>query len=118
SLAVAPDSVRRHETQDILGELLDFYDALDNRWGQPNGSIRAAVQPVGEPDEMDLDADHALIDVMEGVSEVVTGRAHRHSAGCSFPFTDGSWLRRQDFPHYLGTHHVSLPGAFIDQVRS
>ncbi|MFI9781784.1 hypothetical protein ACIHCV_45670 [Streptomyces sp. NPDC051956] len=32
--------------------------------------------------------------------------------------TDGSWLWRLDFPHYLETHHVSLPGAFIEHVRS
>ncbi|MQY36921.1 hypothetical protein SRB17_49230 [Streptomyces sp. RB17] len=52
----------------VLG-LLGFYDELDNRSGQPNGSIRDAVQPVGEPDETDLvaylDAGHVLIDVME-----------------------------------------------------
>ncbi|WP_406102575.1 hypothetical protein OG698_09380 [Streptomyces sp. NBC_01003] len=105
----------------MLG-LLGFYDELDNRCGQPNGSIGDAVQPVGEPDEMDLvaylDAGHALIDVMEGGRDVITGSAHRHSAGCSSLVTDGSWLWRLDFPHYLETHHVSLPGAFIEHVRS
>ncbi|MFD3477244.1 hypothetical protein [Streptomyces sp. NPDC058695] len=49
----------------MLG-LLGFYDELDNRCGRPNGSIRDAAQPVGEPDEMDLvaylDAGRALID--------------------------------------------------------
>ncbi|MEU7296315.1 hypothetical protein AB0A76_24425 [Streptomyces exfoliatus] len=28
----------------------------------------------------------------------------------------GSW--RQDFPHYLETHHVSLPERFLEHVRS
>ncbi|MEU6352693.1 hypothetical protein ABZ896_25765 [Streptomyces sp. NPDC047072] len=52
----------------MLG-LLGFYDELDNRSSGPNGSIRDAVQPVGEPDEKDLvaylDAGHVLIDVTE-----------------------------------------------------
>ncbi|MFD5517343.1 hypothetical protein [Streptomyces sp. NPDC127066] len=105
----------------MLG-LLGFYDELDNRCGRPNGSIRDAVQPVGEPDAMDLvaylDAGHVLIDVMEGGRDVITGSAHRHSMGCSSLMTDGSWLWRLDFPHYVETHHVSLPGAFTEHVRS
>ncbi|MET7654508.1 hypothetical protein [Streptomyces sp. NPDC005486] len=105
----------------MLG-LLGFYDELDDRSGQPNGSIRDAVQPAGEPDEMDLvaylDAGHVLIDVMEGGPDVITGTAHRHSPGCSSLLTDGSWLWRQDFPHYVETHHVSLPAAFVAHVRS
>lgn len=104
----------------VLG-LLGFYDELDNRPGQPNGSIRDTVRPVGEPDEMDLvaylDAGHVLVDVMEGGHDVITGSAHRHSPGCSSLVTDGSWLWRQDFAHYVETHHVSLPDAFIEHVR-
>ncbi|MCX5096593.1 hypothetical protein OOK36_49350 [Streptomyces sp. NBC_00365] len=105
----------------MLG-LLGFYDELDIRSGQPNGSIRDAVQPVGEPDEAELvaylDAGHVLIDVMEAGHDVITGSAHRHSPGCSSLVTDGTWLWRQDFPHYVETHHVSLSGAFIEHVRS
>ncbi|MFI5676382.1 hypothetical protein [Streptomyces cellulosae] len=104
----------------MLG-LLGFYDELENRSGQPNGSIRDGVQPVGEPDERELvaylDAGHVLIDVMEAGHDVLTGRVHRHSPGCSSLVTDGSWLWRQDFPHYVETHHVSLPDAFIEHVR-
>ncbi|MEU8927299.1 hypothetical protein AB0D10_41345 [Kitasatospora sp. NPDC048545] len=104
----------------VLG-LLGFYDELDNRSGQPNGSIRDAVRPVGEPDEMDLvaylDAGHVLIDVMEAGHDVITGSTHRHSPGCSSLVTDGEWLWRQDFPHYVETHHVSLPDAFLEHVR-
>ncbi len=104
----------------MLG-LLGFYDELDNRPGRPNGSIRDAAQPVGEPDEADLvaylDAGHVLIDAMEAGHDVVTGSAHRHSLGCSSVVTDGSWLWRQDFPHYVETHHVLLPEAFIEHVR-
>ncbi|WP_406840420.1 hypothetical protein ACICHK_37395 [Streptomyces sp. AHU1] len=37
--------------------------------------------------------------------------------GCSSLLTDGTWLWRQDFPHYLETHHVSLPDAFLEHVR-
>ncbi|MEU1536478.1 hypothetical protein [Streptomyces fagopyri] len=105
----------------MLG-LLGFYEELDNRSGQPNGSIRDAVRPVGEPDEADLvtylDAGYVLIDVMEGGHDVITGSAHRHSQGCSSLVTDGAWLWRQDFPHYLETHHASLPVTFLEHVRS
>src|SRR4051812_12044262 len=55
---------------------------------------------------------------MEAGHDVITGSAHRHSPGCSSLVTDGTWLWRQDFPHYVETHHVSLPGAFIEHVRS
>ena len=86
----------------MLG-LLGFYDEFDNRSGRPNGSIHAAVRPVGEPDEADLvaylDAGHVLIDVMEAGHDVITGDAHRNSAGCSSLVTDGAWLWRQDFSH-------------------
>jgi hypothetical protein len=105
----------------LLG-LLGFYDELDNRSGQPNGSIRDAVRPVGEPDEADLvahlDAGHVLVDVMEAGHDVITGSSHRHSQGCSSPVTDGAWLWREDFPHYVETHHVSLPEVFLERVRS
>ncbi|MFF4510868.1 hypothetical protein [Streptomyces mirabilis] len=37
----------------VLG-LLGFHDELDHRTGRPNGSMRDAVQPVGEPDEAEL----------------------------------------------------------------
>ncbi|MEU1198664.1 hypothetical protein ABZ446_20795 [Streptomyces sp. NPDC005813] len=104
----------------MLG-LLGFYDELGNRPGQPNGSIRDAVQHAGELDEADLvaylDAGHVLIDVMEGGRDAVTGSAHRHSPGCSSLVTDGTWLWRLDFPHYVETHHVLLPNAFMEHVR-
>ncbi|MEW2118485.1 hypothetical protein AB0945_25510 [Streptomyces sp. NPDC005474] len=102
-------------------ELLGFYDELDDRPGRPNGSIRDAVRPAGEPDESSLvvylDAGHVLIDVMEAGRDVITGDAHRHSLGCSSPVTDGTWLWRLDFPHYVETHHVLLPEAFVEHVR-
>ncbi|MEV7119208.1 hypothetical protein [Kitasatospora griseola] len=121
ALAGAGKAERLVEGDSVLG-LLGFYDELDNRSGQPNGSIRDAVRPVGEPDEMDLvaylDAGHVLIDVMEAGHDVITGSTHRHSPGCSSLVTDGEWLWRQDFPHYVETHHVSLPDAFLEHVRS
>ncbi|MFE3072143.1 hypothetical protein [Streptomyces sp. NPDC059247] len=104
----------------MLG-LLGFYDELDSLEGQPNGSIHDAVRPVGEPDEVDLvaylDAGHDLMDVLETARDVLTGRAHRHSVGCSSLMTDGAWLWRQDFPHYLETYHVPLPEEFLERVR-
>ncbi|MER6790191.1 hypothetical protein ABT330_37275 [Streptomyces sp. NPDC000658] len=105
----------------MLG-LLGFYDELDTRSGQPNGSIHDAVRPVGEPDEADLvaylDAGHVLIDVMEAGRDAITGSPHRRSPGCSSLVTDGAWLWRKEFPHYLETHHVSLPERFLAHVRS
>lgn len=105
----------------MLG-LLGFYDELNNRPGQPSGSLHDAVQPAGEPDEADLvaylDAGHILIDVMETAPDVITGNTHRHSSGCSSPVTDGTWRWRMDFPHYVETHHVLLPAAFIEHVRT
>jgi hypothetical protein len=65
-----------------------------------------------------LDVGRILIDVMEAGHDVITGSAHRHSPGCSSLVTDGTWLWRQDFPHYLETHHVSLPQTFLEHVRS
>lgn len=108
----------------MLG-LLGFYDEFegspDGEGGQPNGRLRDAVRPVGEPDEARivayLDGGHVLLDVMEGGSDVLAGRRHRHGLGCSSLLTDGAWLWRKDFPHYLETHHVALPGAFLDHVR-
>lgn len=64
-----------------------------------------------------LDAGHVLIDAMEALHDVITGSAHRHSLGCSSLVADGTWLWRQDFSHYLETHHVRLPEAFIEHVR-
>ncbi|MET7488525.1 hypothetical protein [Streptomyces sp. NPDC005538] len=111
---------RLDEEDAVLG-LLGFYDELDSRPDQPNGSIREAVRPVGEPDETDLvaylDAGHILIHVMEAGPDAITGSAHRHSPGCSSLVTDGTWLWRQDFPHYVEAHHVSLPEAFVEHVR-
>ncbi|MFJ6700011.1 hypothetical protein ACIQM4_28725 [Streptomyces sp. NPDC091272] len=49
--------------------------------------------------------------------DAITGNAHRHSLGCSSLLTDGTWIWRQDFPHYLETHHVLLPETFIKHAR-
>ncbi|GAA2679685.1 hypothetical protein [Streptomyces lunalinharesii] len=104
----------------MLG-LLGFYDEFEKSPGQPNGPVRDAVRPVGEPDATALvsylDAGHVLLDVMEGGNDVITGEAHRHSPGCSSLLTDGAWLWRQDFPHYVETHHVLLPAVFIERAR-
>ncbi|GAA3619470.1 hypothetical protein GCM10023079_06380 [Streptomyces chitinivorans] len=104
----------------MLG-LLGFYDEFEDRNDQPNGSIHAAVQPVGLQDEAELvsylDSGHVLIDVMESGHDVITGNPHRHSPGCSSLVTDGAWLWRLDFPHYVETHHVRLPEKFVERVR-
>ncbi|WP_246563981.1 hypothetical protein [Streptomyces roseirectus] len=100
--------------------MLGFYEEFDDSV-RLNGSVRAAVRAVGEPDEAELvaylDAGHILIDVMEGGRDVLTGLPHRHSLGCSSPVTDGTWFWRLDLPHYVETHHVQLPAAFLTHVR-
>lgn len=109
------------EGDTVLG-MLGFYDELGNCSGQPNGSIHEAVRTNGEPDEARLvdylHAGHVLLDVMESGRDVITGAAHRHSPGCSSLLTDGTWLWRLDCPHYLESHHVSLPRAFLGHGRS
>ncbi|WP_329264511.1 hypothetical protein OG223_50995 [Streptomyces sp. NBC_01478] len=118
---LADTTEREVDEGDAVLGLLGFYDELDNRAGQPNGSVRDAVRPVGEPDEAELvaylDGGHVLLDVMESGHDVITGTSHRHSPGCSSLVTDGTWLWRRDFPHYVETHHVSLPDAFVEHVR-
>ncbi|MFF0414185.1 hypothetical protein ACFYUY_27565 [Kitasatospora sp. NPDC004745] len=105
----------------MLG-LLGFHDELEGRAGAPNGSVHDAVRAAGEPDEAALvgylDAGHPLIDVTEGRSDVITGAAHRHSGGSSSLLTDGEWLWRLDLAHYVETHHLELPGAFLGHVRA
>lgn len=104
----------------MLG-LLGFYDEFNDAGVRPNGRLRDAVRPAGEADEGKivtyLDAGHVLLDVMEAGRDVLTGLPHRYSAGCSSLVTDGSWLWRQDFSHYLATHHVALPETFLAHVR-
>ncbi|MFB8414664.1 hypothetical protein ACFC63_03975 [Streptomyces albidoflavus] len=104
----------------MLG-LLGFYDEFEKGNSQPNGSIRDAVQPGGLRDEADLvsylDTGHVLIDVMEAGRDCLTGDAHRHSPGSASLVTDGAWIWRLDFPHYVETHHVRLPDEFVGRVR-
>lgn len=104
----------------MLG-LLGFYDELHKHCSRSSGSILDAVRPVGEPDEAELvaylDAGYVVLDVMESGRDVITGSDHRNAPGCSSLVTDGTWLWRKDFSHYLETHHVSLPGTFLDHVR-
>lgn len=101
--------------------LLGFYDELGRQVPQPNGSLSAAIRQIGEPDEVDivryLDHGHTLLDVMEGGTDVITGEPHRHSSGCASPVTDGTWLWRRDFAHYVEAWHVTLPPEFLNHVR-
>ncbi|MEU5402263.1 hypothetical protein ABZ348_23540 [Streptomyces sp. NPDC005963] len=104
----------------MLG-LLGFYDELAEGGHQPNGPLSDAVSALGTGDESAvvayLDAGHCVLDVTEGVVDVLTGIAHRHSGGGSSHCTDGAWLWRKDFSHYLESHHVLLPLPFLHRVR-
>ncbi|WP_046508481.1 hypothetical protein [Streptomyces odonnellii] len=60
-----------------------------------------------------LDVGHHLTYFMEGGVDVLTGETHRHSSGCSSLVTDGMWIWRADFAHYLEVYHVPLPTDFL-----
>jgi hypothetical protein len=54
---------------------------------------------------------------MEAGVDVLTGEVHRHTSGCSPLVTDGMWVWRADFAHYLEAYHVPLPADFVARVR-
>lgn len=102
-------------------KLLGFFEELGYTGVLVNGSLLMQVQPVGEPDEARiveyLDVGHRITAVMEAGVDVLTGSVHRHTSGCSSLVTDGEWMWRADFAHYLETYHVPLPAAFTARVR-
>ncbi|MFI0237878.1 hypothetical protein [Streptomyces sp. NPDC016845] len=101
--------------------LLGFFDDFGFSGELAAGPLRAQVRESGEPDEARivryLDRGHRLTHFMEAGFDPLTGAAHRHTSGCSSLVTDGVWVWRADFAHYLETYHVPLPAAFADRVR-
>jgi hypothetical protein len=101
--------------------LLGFFDDFGFRGEVAAGPPRAQVRTTGEPDEARiveyLDTGHGLTHVMEAGVDVLTGEVHRHTSGCSSLVTDGVWVWRADFAHYLEAYHVPLPAAFTARVR-
>lgn len=101
--------------------LLGFFDDFGYSSESAAGPLRAQVQASGEPDEAEiveyLDVGHHLTYFMEAGVDVVTGEVHRHTSGCSSLVTDGMWVWRADFAHYLEAYHVPLPADFVARVR-
>ncbi|MFF9188432.1 MULTISPECIES: hypothetical protein [Streptomyces] len=98
-----------------------FFSELSPGWGFPeDGSIRDAVRPSGERDESDI-----VSYLMNGTgiwSEMSAGPDVLHPdgpllTGIGSLYTDGEWIWRGDLPHYVSTHHVSLPAEFLRHVR-
>ncbi|KUM84106.1 hypothetical protein AQI94_32715 [Streptomyces pseudovenezuelae] len=101
--------------------LLGFFDDFGYPSALATGPLKAQVQASGEPDEAEiveyLDVGHHLTYFMEAGVDVVTGEVHRHTDGCSSLVTDGMWVWRADFAHYLEAYHVPLPATFVARVR-
>ncbi|SMF03669.1 hypothetical protein [Streptomyces sp. Amel2xC10] len=104
-----------------MPRLLGFFDDFGHAGAWTAGPLRSQVRASGEPDEARiveyLDVGHHLTHFMEAGFDVLTGQAHRHTSGCSSLVTDGLWIWRADFAHYLETYHVPLPPAFTERVR-
>jgi hypothetical protein len=110
----------RAEGVDVL-KLLGLFDDFGHSGELAAGPLRAQVQASGEPDEAQiveyLDVGHHLTYFMEAGVDVLTGEVHRHTSGCSSLVTDGLWVWRADFAHYLEAYHVPLPADFVARVR-
>ncbi|MEU5036067.1 hypothetical protein AB0G48_18195 [Streptomyces rubiginosohelvolus] len=102
-------------------KLLGFFDDFGYSGEVSAGPLGGQVQASGEPDEAEivryLDVGHHLTYFMEAGVDVLTGEVHRHTSGCSSLVTDGMWVWRADFAHYLEAYHVPLPAAFVARVR-
>ncbi|MDH6547487.1 hypothetical protein [Streptomyces sp. SAI-041] len=101
--------------------LLGFFDDFGHPREVSTGPLAAQVRVTGEPDEAHivayLDHGHRLTSFMEAGVDALTGEVHRHTSGCSSLVTDGVWVWRADFAHYLETYHVPLPADFLARVR-
>ncbi|MGV9936314.1 hypothetical protein ACWDY4_38150 [Streptomyces olivaceoviridis] len=102
-------------------KLLGFFDDFGYSGEVAAGPLAAQAQASGEHDEAKimeyLDVGHRLTHPMEAGVDVLTGEVHRHTSGCSPLVTDGMWVWRADFAHYLEAYHVPLPADFVARVR-
>ncbi|GAA3496091.1 hypothetical protein GCM10019016_031920 [Streptomyces prasinosporus] len=99
-----------------------FFTELSPGWGLPeDGSIKDAVRPTGEPDERNileyLRNGTEIRSEMSAGPDVLDPEAPGMT-GIGSLLTDGTWLWRQDLPHYPAKYHVSLPGEFLEHARS
>ncbi|MEU8607371.1 hypothetical protein AB0C29_05155 [Actinoplanes sp. NPDC048791] len=86
----------------------------------PQPSILAGVASAPLPD-VDavvayLRGGHKLIAAMD-LQDDVFDPAHQILNGSSI-LTDGDWLWRHDYAHYVGRHDVEVPPEFLDLIRS
>jgi hypothetical protein len=85
----------------------------------PQRSILTSVAaaPLPDLDEVVsyLRSGHKLIAAMD-VQDDVFDPADQILNGSSV-LTDGEWLWRQDFAHYVGRHHVEVPADFLELIR-
>ncbi|WP_309062143.1 hypothetical protein [Streptomyces sp.] len=101
---------------------IGFFTELSPGWGLPeDGSIKDAVRPTGEPDEQNileyLRNGTEIWSEMSAGPDVLDPEAP-NMTGIGSLVTDGTWLWREDLPHYVAKYHVSLPREFLEHVRS
>ncbi|MFJ4818812.1 hypothetical protein [Streptomyces sp. NPDC088801] len=99
-----------------------FFSELSAGWGLAEaGSIKDAVRPSGEPDETNileyLRSGTGIWSEMSAGPDVLDPEAPTLT-GIGSLFTDGTWIWREDLPHYVAKYHVSLPGEFIQHIRA
>lgn len=101
---------------------IGFFTELSPGWGLPeDGSIKDAVRPTGEPDEQNileyLRNGTEIWSEMSAGPDVLDPEAP-NMTGIGSLVTDGTWLWREDLPHYVAKYHVSLSREFLEHVRS
>jgi hypothetical protein len=76
-----------------------------------------AVTPLDDVDRVVtyLRSGHGVIAMMD-VQDDVFDRSAQLLNGSSI-LTDGDWLWRQDFAHYVGRHNVAVPAEFLRLIR-
>lgn len=99
-----------------------FFSELAPGWGlAESGSIKDAVRPSGEPDEP------RILEYLRGGTGIwsetsagpdVLDPEAPDLTGIGSLFTDGTWIWREDLPHYVAKYHVLLPGDFIEHIRA
>ena len=86
----------------------------------PQPSIHAGVASAPLPDLDDvvsyLSGGHKLIAAMD-VQDDVFDPSQQILNGSSI-LTDGQWLWRQDYAHYVSRHDVEVPAEFLALIRS
>ncbi|WP_437017382.1 hypothetical protein [Streptomyces sp. enrichment culture] len=101
---------------------MGLFSELSPGWGlTQSGSIKDAVRPSGEPDESSILAylrgGTGIWSEMSAGPDVLDPNAPEMT-GIGSLYTDGTWLWREDLPHYLTRYHIALPGEFVKHIRA